>query len=114
MGTQFVRHGIRGTPMSTYTETAEKIQGQVLEGIRQLQVTNLEMVASLNENTGHVVPGTLQFPVGSDPKQLIERSFKFTTNVLDLQKEYLIRLTETIKPVAKATVAGTERVSKTA
>lgn len=102
--------------MSTYSETAEKIQSPVLDGIKQLQATNLEMVANFSKSAGALVPKTPELPVGYDPKQFIERTFSFTTNILDLQKDYLIRLTETLKPMAKtANGNGTvEKASKTA
>ena len=102
--------------MSTYTETAEKVQGQVLDGIKQLQATNLEMVANFSKTVGTIVPKTPELPVGYDPQQLIERSFDFTTNLLELQKDYLIRLTETLKPLAKtASANGTaDKTSKKA
>jgi hypothetical protein len=102
--------------MSTYSETAEKIQSQVLDGFKQLQATNLEMVANFSKSAGALVPKTPELPVGYDPKQFIEKSFDFTTNILDLQKDYLIRLTETLKPMAKtANGNGTvEKASKTA
>lgn len=102
--------------MSTYSETAEKIQSQVLDGFKQLQATNLDMAANFSKSAGALVPKTPELPVGYDPKQFIEKSFDFTTNILDLQKDYLIRLTETLKPLAK-TANGTgaaEKTSKTA
>jgi hypothetical protein len=92
--------------MSTYTETAGKVQSQVLDGIKQLQATNLEMVATFSKTVGAIVPKTPELPVGYDPQQFIERSFNFTTNILELQKDYLIRLTETLKPLAKTAAAN--------
>lgn len=99
--------------MSTYTETAEKIQSQVLSGIKQLQATNLEMVANFSKSAGGLVPKTPELPVDYDPKQVIETSFDFTTEILELQKDYLIRLTETLKPLAK-TAGAAEKPGKTA
>jgi len=64
--------------MSTYTETAEKLQSPVLDGIKQLQATNLEMVANFSKSAGALVPKTPELPVGYDPKQFIEKSFDFT------------------------------------
>jgi conjugal transfer/entry exclusion protein len=87
--------------MSTYTEAADKIQSQILDGIKQLQATNLEMVANFSKSAGALAPKTPEVPVGFDPKQLLEGSFKFTNQILELQKDYLIRLTETLKPLAK-------------
>jgi hypothetical protein len=102
--------------MSTYTDTAEKIQSQVLSGIKQIQSTNLEMVANFSKSAGAVVPKTPELPVGYDPKEFIEKSFNFTTSILDLQKDYLIRLTETLKPLAKTASpnGSADKASKTA
>jgi hypothetical protein len=102
--------------MSTYTETAEKIQGQVLDGIKQLQATNLEMVANFTKTAGAILPKTPELPAGSDPKQFIERSFSFATSVLELQKDYLIRLSETLKQPARPANAGgaAEKAGKSA
>jgi hypothetical protein len=100
--------------MTTYSETAEKIQSQVLDGIKQLQATNLEMVANFSKSAGGLVPKTPGLPVGYDPKQLIETSFHFTTQILDLQKDYLVRLTETLKPLATTANSTAEKAGKTA
>jgi hypothetical protein len=89
--------------MSTYTDTAEKIQGQVLDGIKQLQTTNLEMAANFSKAAGAFLPKAPVLPAGFDAKQYIERTFGFTTQILELQKDYLLRMTETLKPVTTAT-----------
>ena|ERR1700730_12155015 len=92
--------------MSTYTETAEKVQGQVLDGIKQLQATNLEMVANFSKTAGAFVPKTPELPVSYDPKAFIEGCYNFAASILELQKDYLIRLTETLKPLAKTASAN--------
>jgi hypothetical protein len=102
--------------VSTYTDAADKIQSQILDGIKQLQAANLEMVANFSKTAGALVPTTPEVPVGYDPKQLIEKSFAFTTNILELQKDYLIRLNEALKPLAKTAGASgaAEKTGKTA
>ena len=64
--------------MSTYTETTDKIQGQVLASFKQLQAANLDMAAG----------------------------------ILDLQRDYFLRMTETLKPVVAA--ESSARTSKPA
>ena len=95
--------------MSNYTDTSDAIQGRVLEGIKQLQAANLELVANFSKATGSVLPTTALMPPGYDPKGYIERTFAFTTDILELQRDYLLNLTETLKPAATtngATKAG--------
>lgn len=92
--------------MSTYSETAEKIQTQVIDGIKQLQATNLEMVANFSKNAGALVPKTPVLPIGYDPKQLIEQSFSFTSSILELEKAYLIGLAEALKPLTRTATAA--------
>jgi len=99
--------------MSTYTEAADKIQAQVLDGIKQVQAANVEMVANFSKTAGALVPTTPDIPVGYNPNQLIEKSFDFTTNILELQKGYLVRLTEALKPLVK-TATATEKAGKAA
>jgi hypothetical protein len=96
--------------MSTYTETSEKLQAQVLEGIKRLQEANLEMAANFSKATGNLLPNAPTVPAAIDPKQYIERTFGFTTEILDLQKDYLLRMTETLKPVA--TSNGSTKAAK--
>lgn len=84
--------------MSTYTDSLEKIQGQVLDGIKQLQATNLEMAANFSKAAGSLLPKAPVLPAGFDAAQYIERTFGFTTQVLDLQKDYLLRMTRALKP----------------
>jgi hypothetical protein len=98
--------------MSTYTETSQKIQGQVLAGIKQLQAANLEMAATFSKATGSVLPGAAKVPAGYDPREYIEQSFGFTTDILELQRDFLVRITETLKPAASAN--GSTRAAKPA
>jgi hypothetical protein len=100
--------------MSTYTETAEKVQGQVLDGIKQLQTANLEMVANFSKTAGTLVPKTPALPVAIDPKQFIEGSFNFTNSILELQKDYLVRLTEALQPLTTTANGVAEKASKKA
>ena len=99
--------------MSAYTEAADKIQAHVLEDIQQVQAANVEMVANFSKTAGALVPANPDIPVGYNPKQLIEKSFDFTTNLLELQKGYLVRLTEALTPLAK-TATATEKAAKAA
>jgi hypothetical protein len=100
--------------MSTYTETTEKVQGQVLDGIKQLQTANLEMVANFSKTAGALVPKTPALPVAVDPQQFIEGSYNFATSILELQKDYLVRLTEALQPLAKTANGVAEKATKKA
>ena len=99
--------------MNTYTETAEKVQEQILTGIKQLHASNLEIAANFSNTAGAALPKSANLPGGYNPKEYIEQGFKFTNNILDLQKAYLLRLSETLKPVASAATAP-EKAAKTA
>ena len=96
--------------MSTYTDTTEAIQGKVLEGIKQLQAANLEMAAKFSKANGAVLPTAALLPAGYDPKAYIERTFAFTTDILELQRDYLLHLTETLKPAG--TTNGSTKAGK--
>ncbi|MEA2683086.1 MAG: hypothetical protein QOK05_1414 [Chloroflexota bacterium] len=99
--------------MTTYTEATDKVQAQVLDGIKQFQAASLQLAATFSRSAGSMLPMPASLPVDYDPKQFIERSFAFTGNVLELQKDYLVSLAETLKPVA-ATNSAAARASKTA
>ena len=98
--------------MNSYTETAEKIQEQILTGIKELHASNLEMAANFSKTAGAAMPKTASLPAGYNPTQYIEQGFKFTNNVLDLQKAYLLRLSETLKPLATAAATAPEKATK--
>src|ERR1700694_5176745 len=98
--------------MSSYTETTQKVEARVLAGIKQLQAANLEMAANLSKATGSVLPGAALVPAGYDPPEYIEQSFGVTTDILDLQRDFRVRMTETFKPVVSSN--GSTKAAKPA
>jgi hypothetical protein len=90
---------------------ATRIQDQVIDGIKQLQSTNLDLAANFSKAASAVMPKAAELPPGYDAKQYIEQSFAFTAEILELQKAYILRLTETIKPL---TTASADKARKSA
>jgi hypothetical protein len=76
--------------MNTYTELLEKAQGEFLSGLKQAQELNVKALATVTElfeSNG----ATAKLPT---PAQIVERSFAFTTELLETRKQYMLKLAE--------------------
>jgi|GEM_PF-1811874 hypothetical protein len=99
--------------MNTYTETLEKVQDQLIEGIKQLQEKSLQSVAEFTERAAGLVPKTPEMTPALAPKQVIESTFGFVNRVLELQQSYLVALTEAIAPLTEKSESTKSAAKKT-
>jgi hypothetical protein len=98
--------------MNTYTETLEKVQDQLIDGIKQLQEKSLQSVAEFSERAAGLVPKTPEMTPALAPKQVIESTFGFVNRVLELQQSYLVALTEAIAPLTESTKSAAKKTGK--
>ena len=76
--------------MSNYNKLLEKAQGEFLSGLKQAQDLNVKTLATVTElfeSNG----ATAKLPT---PTEIVERSFAFTTQLLETRKEYMLKLAE--------------------
>jgi len=99
--------------MNPYTETLEKVQDQLIEGIKQLQEKSLQSVAEFTERAAGLVPKTPEMTPALAPKQVIESTFGFVSRVLELQQSYLVALTEAIAPLSEKSESTQSAAKKT-
>jgi hypothetical protein len=76
--------------MNTYTEFVEKAQTEFLSGLKQAQELNVKSLASVTELFENK-NGAVALPT---PTEIVERSFAFTTQLLETRKEYMLKLAE--------------------
>jgi hypothetical protein len=101
----------------TYTQYLEKVQEDVLEGIKESQETTLKNIASFRE-LAVAYPTTLPaFPKLEgypNATELIEKSFEFTHKLIDLRKDYAIKFAEIVETAQKQVLDATVRQTKSA
>ncbi|HUA09135.1 MAG TPA: hypothetical protein VMA98_07640 [Candidatus Acidoferrales bacterium] len=79
--------------MNTYTEMIDKAQAEFLKGLEQAQELNVKALTSVSElfaKNGD----TAKLPT---PAEIVERSFAFTNELLEVRKAYMLKLAELIK-----------------
>ena len=81
--------------MSDYQELMEKAQEQLLANIKQAQELNLAAVGVVRALAQFAVPPQAENAVGQAGSQAaaaVERSFDFTSKLIELQRDYATRL----------------------
>jgi 3-methyladenine DNA glycosylase/8-oxoguanine DNA glycosylase len=76
--------------MNTYTEFVEKAQAEFLNGLKQAQDLNVKAIASVTELI-ESKNGEANLPT---PAEIVEKSFAFTSQLLESRKEYMLKLAE--------------------
>jgi len=99
--------------MNTYTETLDKVQDQLIDGIKQLQEKSLQAVAEFSKKAAGLVPETPEMPSALAPKQVIESTFGFANRVLELQQNYLVALTEAVAPLTEKSASTKSAANQT-
>ncbi len=87
--------------MSTYTESADKVQAQAFDTIKQIQVQSLQTINELNKLTTAFVAKAAELSPLSTPHQVIETTFVLTQLTLDAQKSQMTRLADALAPLTK-------------
>ena len=76
--------------MNTYTEFVEKAQTEFLNGLKQAQELNVKAIASVTELL-ESKNGEAKLPT---PAEIVEKSFAFTSQLLEARKDYMLKLAE--------------------
>jgi hypothetical protein len=82
--------------MNSYTEFLERVQSEFLASLRQAQDLNITNVASLTE-LASTFPTTSSAPMSAElptPTEMVEKTFAFTNQMLEMRKEYALKLAE--------------------
>jgi hypothetical protein len=90
--------------MKTYTEFISKVQDDVLTAVKQVQDASLAGFHTVRETAAGYMPG--KAPVTGiesmpNPTQVIENAFGFTSQILELQKQYALKVAESMAKAAK-------------
>jgi len=100
----------------TYTQYLEKVQEDVLEGIKENQDATLKSIESFRELAAAyptTVPAFPKLEGYPSATELIEKSFEFTHKLLDLRKDYAIKFAEIVEAAQKQVLDATVRHPKT-
>ena len=99
----------------TYTQYLEKVQEDVLEGIKESQDATLKSIETIRElaasypTTAPAFPKLEGYPSASE---WVEKSFEFTHKLIDLRKEYAIKFAEIVEAAQKQVLDATTRHPK--
>lgn len=83
--------------MSTYSEFLEKSQSELLAGLKQMQELNVKALTSFSQ-----LAATMPLPTTTDVKnveipsatEIVESTFAFTNQIVELRKEYMLKLAD--------------------
>jgi hypothetical protein len=97
--------------MTNYNEFMAKTQGEILGAVKQAQETNVKAITSFGDavaeyaNKAKTMPTEMNMPT---PTQVIESAFGFTAQLVEMQKNYYVKIAETF---ANAQKKATQAVS---
>ncbi len=83
--------------MNQFNEIFEKAQTEFLNGLKQAQELNVKTLTTLTEFASKLPAVDVkdaQNVTLPTPTELVEKSFAFTTEMLNLRKEYLVKIAE--------------------
>src|SRR5215470_3062223 len=99
----------------TYTQYLEKVQEDVLEGIKESQEATLKSIETFRELAAAyptTVPAFPKLEGYPSATEFVERSFEFTHKLIDLRKEYAIKFAEIVEAAQKQMIDATTRHTK--
>ena len=91
--------------MKNYNEIVAKAQSDVITAVKQIQENSLAGFESMRENATGIMSGkspASMIESMPNPAQVIENAFGFTTQILELQKGYALKVAEQMVNFAKA------------
>ena len=103
--------------MNNYTEFLEKVQGEWLNSLKQVQDLNLKTLNAFTKLASELPNiDVKEFSAESlpSPVELVERSFAFTDQLLETRKEYMVKLAEFATEAQKQFTDSAKRVAETA
>ncbi|HXW77389.1 MAG TPA: hypothetical protein VEJ20_08275 [Candidatus Eremiobacteraceae bacterium] len=90
--------------MTEYTEFVKKAQADILSTVKHVQETNLKAMHTFTEAVAEYTnKAKTMSPVATlpTPAEVIESTFGFTAQLVDLQKQYYVRIAEAIAAAQK-------------
>lgn len=101
--------------MPEYTEFVNKTQTEILNAMKAAQETNLKAMTSFGEALAEYANKAKSIAtVGTlpTPAEVIESTFGFTAQLIEMQKSYYVRVAETIAAAQKKATEAMATVSK--
>ena len=101
--------------MSDYTEYANQVNEGVLAAIKQTQEANLSALEAFRELFSQYAPTPARASVAEwvpSPTQVVEKTFDFAAQLLQIQKEYALRVAETIASAQKKAAGAAKNIAK--
>jgi len=101
--------------MPEFNEFVTKTQTEILNAVKQAQETNLKAVTSFGEaiaeyaNKAKSIASTTTLP---SPAEMIESTFGFTTQLIELQKQYYVKFAEALATAQKKTLEAAPTTAK--
>jgi hypothetical protein len=101
--------------MSTYYELLENVQTEFLNGVKaaqDLSLQNLNAVSGFAARVPTVDTKDAVIPQLPTPTEIVERSFAFAYQLMDLNKAYLVRMAEFATEAQKQWTETAKRVAE--
>ena len=103
--------------MSEYTEFLTKTQDEILTAVKQAQENNVKAMTQFGDAIADYATRARTFPTNATlptPSEMISTSFGFAAQLVELQKQYYVKIAETFasaqKKATEAIVPATKRV----
>jgi hypothetical protein len=80
--------------MNTYTELAERLQGEFLKSLKQAQELNLKTLSAVSELLAELPAPAVDRSALPTPTEAVEQGFAFANRVLEARKEFALKLAE--------------------
>ena len=101
--------------MTNYVEFTEKVQSEILAGLKAAQELNLKSFAAFNALLTQIptskIDATTEMPSATN---VVEGAFKFTNELLETRKEYAVKLAELATEAQKSFTETAKRVAESA
>jgi len=93
--------------MPEYTEFVKKTQNDILNSVKQAQETNIKAMTTFGDAIAEYATKAKSFATTESlptAAQVIESTFGFTAQLVELQKNYYVRIAEAIAAAQKKAV----------
>jgi hypothetical protein len=102
--------------MTNYVEFTEKVQTEILNGLKAAQELNLKSFAAFNQLLTQIPTAKIDATSTEMPSatNVVEGAFKFTNELLETRKEYAVKLAELATEAQKSFSETAKRVAETA
>jgi hypothetical protein len=88
--------------MPEYTEIVDRATSSVVDAIKSAQEPALSAVATVSKAVADFVPDLPAVPFADQlptPESVVERSFAFAAELLELQKRFVLEVLDALGPV---------------